>query len=107
MCVSYRYLWMIGLGSYYRRCSVMLVTRVYGFGGLSVVAQLVNQTVLDPETQGRNSLLASVFGLAFLVASVLLTSVAADKLIGPKMCLSDLWFLVARLTQGVTFLDTF
>ncbi|XP_071701465.1 uncharacterized protein [Rutidosis leptorrhynchoides] len=51
MCVSYRYLWMIGLGSYYRRCSVMLVTRVYGFGGLSVVAQLVNQTVLDPETQ--------------------------------------------------------
>ncbi|XP_071701391.1 uncharacterized protein [Rutidosis leptorrhynchoides] len=35
-------------------------------------------------TKGRNSLLASVFGLAFLLASVLLTSVAADKLIGPK-----------------------
>ncbi|KAJ9550178.1 hypothetical protein OSB04_014223 [Centaurea solstitialis] len=93
------------------------------FGGLSVVAKLLHQTALDPQTQAlsllllqtlefvafilllgfsekpfnirsffetrvlpkeRNWLLASVLGLCFLLASVFLTSLVADKLIGPK-----------------------
>ncbi|KAJ0434183.1 putative Type II CAAX prenyl endopeptidase Rce1 [Helianthus annuus] len=93
------------------------------FGGLSVVAQLLQQTALDPNTQvfsllliqtlelvlflsllkfsdnrfnilssfktrllpeKRNWLLASVLGVGFLLALVFLTSLIADKLVGPK-----------------------
>ncbi|MFS8024291.1 putative CPBP intramembrane metalloprotease [Helianthus anomalus] len=93
------------------------------FGGLSVVAQLLQQTALDPNTQAfsllliqtlelvlflsllkfsdnrfnilssfktralpekRNWLLASVLGVGFLLALVFLTSLIADKLVGPK-----------------------
>ncbi|KAI7728741.1 hypothetical protein M8C21_033796 [Ambrosia artemisiifolia] len=93
------------------------------FGGLSVVAQLLHQTVLDPNTQAlsllliqtlelvlflsllkfsnngfnvlslfetrvlpknRNWLLAAVLGVGFLLALVFLTSLIADKLVGPK-----------------------
>ncbi|KAI7728736.1 hypothetical protein M8C21_033791, partial [Ambrosia artemisiifolia] len=105
------------------------------FGGLSIVAQLLHQTVLDPNTQvidlafdklskgalsllliqtlelvlflsllkfsdirfnilslfetrvlpkNRNWLLAAVLGVGFLLALVFLTSLIADKLVGPK-----------------------
>ncbi|KAI3780692.1 hypothetical protein L2E82_10679 [Cichorium intybus] len=93
------------------------------FGGLSVVAQLLHQTHLDPDIQAlsllliqsleliafmlllqfseksfnilsffetrvlpkeRNWLLPSVLGLGFLLAFIFLTSLIADKLIGPK-----------------------
>ncbi|GJY65275.1 CAAX amino terminal protease family protein [Tanacetum coccineum] len=93
------------------------------FGGLSFVAKLLHQTVLDSETQvfsliliqtlelvafmlllqfskkhfnildffktrflpkDRNWLLASVLGLGSLLTVVFLTSLVADKLIGPK-----------------------
>ncbi|XP_043688237.1 uncharacterized protein LOC122639439 [Telopea speciosissima] len=95
------------------------------FGGLSVVAEIMHQPVLDPQTKATSLLLiesmefwgalvlltytakpqyklsdlfeavkfpkqrnwvhASVMGFGFLILLVLLTSVLADKIIGPKV----------------------
>ncbi|KAG6717896.1 hypothetical protein I3842_04G123400 [Carya illinoinensis] len=74
------------------------------FGGLSVVAAILHEPLLDPETEWtakprynflnllrantlsreRNWLLASVLGFGFLFLLVFLTSILADRLIGPK-----------------------
>ncbi|KAG7983604.1 hypothetical protein I3843_04G115100 [Carya illinoinensis] len=75
------------------------------FGGLSVVAAILHEPLLDPETEWtakprynflnllrantlsgeRNWLLASVLGFGFLFLLVFLTSILADRLIGPRL----------------------
>ncbi|EOX99401.1 CAAX amino terminal protease family protein, putative isoform 3 [Theobroma cacao] len=75
-----------------------------GFGGLSIVAYILNQPVLDPQTQStikpknglmnffksselsieRNWVLASALGFGILILFVFLTSILADRLYGVK-----------------------